>query len=276
MTTFNLGKRPEMKKLILCSLLINLPAMATEFYANHTYSNYKEVEDANSTKMGMKFDANEYFDTVTADIEYKSWDLNDEKVDDNGFSGNVVGYYNFGKDNQWHGISQLQAANADLFPKFTAYQELNYRAGEKKNVLLGVGMGYQDYHHQDADTFFKVGPVYYFDKGAVGYKYGKYTDSNSTLHSLFANYKLTDKLDTDFVYNFGEGHWDYEAQQLANIITMKEASVDSREATLKLSYQATDKLSVNTSVGRILVKDNDTDKTSLSATTVGIGTNYKW
>lgn len=237
----------------------------------YTHDNYKQVDDADTLAISTKVMPNNFFESVLGNVQIKNWDIKDSDLSEHGISGDLVGYYNLGKNKQILGVSQLQLADSNLFPKATFYQEFNYKTGDKDNILLGVGGGVQDYYNQDTDTFFKIGPVYYFDGGAVGYKYGKYTDSKSTLNSLFVNYQINDKVQAEGTYNFGNGYWDYNSKY-----NYQHASVKSSDAHVKLAYQLNDKFALKGGLGRVVIKDKKTDKTALSTNNVSVGLGYNW
>lgn len=242
-----------------------------QFDVSYQHNNFEQVADSNTLKLSTKIPQNNFFESIYGDVEFKKWDIKDSPLDDSGVSGHLVGYYNFGKDERLFGVTQLQLGSSNLFPKSTLYQEISYRAGEKKNILLGAGFGYQNYYDDDSDTFYKIGPVYYFDSGAVGYKFGKYNESGSKLNSLFGNYKINDKWDIDAVYNFGEGYWDYQ-----NSIAVASANVKSSDFDIKLSYHINPNVIIHGNFGETKIKDKDTNKTSLSSDNAGIGVMYNW
>ena len=263
-----------MKQYItLLGLLVScqLSQAANELDINYQHQNLKDIHDADIVKVAAKFPEYRFLNAIYSDLTFKNWDLEDSKLDKNGVSGTVVGYYDIGTSKDFAGVTQAQYATSDLFPKSTLYQEISYRAGDKKNILLGIGIGWQDYYDDDSELFYKVGPVYYFEGGSVSYKYGKYNDSKSKLNSISANYDFNNRWKIAGTYNFGEGHWNYQDTVLLNSVNVKSSEFD-----VKVSRQINPETSIYISAGKTRIKDKDTDKVSLNSDNFGVGLHYSW
>lgn len=261
--------------LVIFALITSL--FAKPSFANNTTTvfydtyRYKETNAANVVSVSNKTLTDGFFESVYADVTYKAWDTNNETMNKSGLSGTVVGFYHLGDDKQFFASTQLQVANANLFPKSTLYQEVSYKMGEQKNILLGVGVGIQSYHQEKNDVFVKAGPVYYFEGGAVGYKYGQYKDSGSTLNALFANYHINDKLSFDGTYNFGKGYWGFTEHDGS-----AQSHVTYDDIKLKLNYKLNNELTVQGSLGKIKMFDKKNNQNFLNANQIGAGLSYAW
>ncbi len=206
---------------------------------------------------------------TVAYLEHRRWRLAGQWQD--GTTAQLAAYYDVTP--AVYGVSQVQGAdNTYLFPRFSAYQELGYKFGSRRQWALGAGVGYLAFKGGRSYPFVSLGPTYWFQGGDVGYRFTRYRGSENYNQRLYGEWSLTPRLKAGLSASEGRGFYPV----CPGGVPCATALVASRSLAVTARYQMTRTVAVKLRLQRDQLDDRASGQPVYTGNGAGVSVVYQW